>query len=121
MIDFTQSRLRWHKHIGSWSNWSKAVLRRRGTGDRPCVACVVEYSPKERQGATINPEDRKAMLSALVDNATVLVPDPDQEQDVLIVFNPDGSEQPPYRMVAKPGRAEPTPGLTLFWTLQVRR
>lgn len=120
-IDFTKSRLRWHKHIGSWSNWSKSVLRRYGVGDRSCVVCVVEYSPKERQGAAINPEDRKAMLSALVDDNTLLTPDPLQEKDVLIVFNPDGTEQPPYRIVAKPGRAEPTPGLTIFWSLQVRR
>ena len=121
-IDWTASRLRWHNHIGRWSNWGNAVLRRHGVGDRACVACVTQFTPREQQGASINPEARKARVSALApDGLTVLDPPPDQELDVLIVFNPDGTEQPPYRTVAKPGREEPTPGFTLFWTLQVRR
>lgn len=120
-INFTATQLRWHKHIGSWSNWNKNVLRRTGSPDRDCTVCVVEFSPRERQGSMVNPEDRKAMLSALSLDNTPLTPDPDQERDRLIVFNPDGTEQPAYRMVAKPGREEPVPGMVLFWTLQVRR
>ena len=120
-IDFTASRLRWHDHIGRWSNWGKAVLRRQGVPDRACVACVVEYSPRERQGMVINPEDRKAMVSALTPDKNLLTPDPDQEHDRLVVFNKDGTEQPSYRIVVKPGRAEPVAGLTIFWVLQVRR
>lgn len=120
-IDFTASRLAWHNHIARWSNDAAGVLRRRGVGDRPVTACVSVFSPREKQGQAINPEDRKARISALVPGGLPLAPDPDQEQDVLIVFNPDGTEQAPYRIVAKPGREEPVPGLVLFWTLQVRR
>ena len=121
-IDFAASRLRWHNHIGYWSNWGKAVLRRPGTADRLCVACVTEFRPRERVGNMVDPEARKARVSALApDGVTVLDPAPDRERDSLIVFNPDGTEQPPYRIVAKPGREEPVAGLTLFWTLQVRR
>lgn len=98
------------------------MLRRAGSPDRLCVACVTQYMPKERVGKTIDPEDRKARLSALQpDGVTVLTPDPDRERDSLIVFNPDGTEQPPYRLKAKPSREEPVPGMTLFWTLQVQR
>lgn len=120
-IDFEASRLRWHNQIGRWSNWGGAVLRRPGSPDRPVVACVTQFSPKERVGQMIDPEARKARVSALVpDGSAVLTPEPDRERDSLIVFNPDGSEQPPYRIVAKPGRTEPVAGMVLFWTLQVR-
>lgn len=120
-IDFTASRLRWHNHIGYWSGWSKNVLRRPGAPDRPCVACVTEFKPQERVGKMVDPEARKARVSALAPDLTVLDPAPDRERDSLIVFNPDGSEQPPYRLAAKPGREEPVPGLVLFWVLQVLR
>ena len=121
-IDFTASRLRWHNHIGFWSNWGKAVLRRGGV-DRACVACVTQFTPQERRGMVMNPEDMKARVSALVPDASaVLAPDPDQNAgDVLVVFNRDGTEQGPYRIVQKPKRQEPVAGLNLFWTLQVRR
>jgi hypothetical protein len=70
----------------------------------------------------VDPEDRKAMVSALApDGASLLSPEPNKEVDSLIVFNPDGTEQKPYRIVQKPGREEPTPGLVIFWSLQVRR
>lgn len=120
-INFEASRRRWHNHIGFWSNWGTAVLRRNGSPDRPCVACVTQFSPRERMGSMINPDDRKIRLSALTpDGITPLSPEPDQEHDRLIVFNPDGSEQAPYRMVVKPKRQEPVAGMVLFWTLQVR-
>lgn len=121
-IDFTPSRLRWHNHIGRWSNWSRAVLRRVGAPDRACVACVTQYQPQERVGKMVDPEARKARISALqLDGVTVLTPDPDRERDSLIIFNKDGTEQPPYRLAAKPGREEPVAGFTLFWTVQVLR
>lgn len=122
-IDFTASRLRWHNHIGYWSNWGRAVLRRVGSPDRPCIACVTEFLPRERVGGMIDPEARKARVSALAPGGVAeLAPAPDRERDSLIVFDEDGvTEQPPYRIVAKPGRKEPVAGLTLFWTLQVRQ
>ena len=40
--------------------------------------------------------------------------------EALIVFNPDGTEQPPYRIVERPGREEPTSGTVLFWVLLLR-
>lgn len=121
-IDFTRDQRSWHKQIGRWSNWSKAVLRRQGALDRACVACVTEFLPRERAGMVVNPEDRKARVSALVpDGSALLAPDPDAERDSLILFNPNGTEQRPYGMVAKPSRKEPTPGIVCFWTLQVRQ
>ena len=121
-IDWAASQLRWHNHIGRWSNWSKVVLRRRGSPDRACVACVTQFQPKERVGAAIDPEDRKARISALAPDLTPLAPEPNNDAgDVLIVFNRDGTEQPPYRIVQRPGREEPAPGVVLFWVLQVRR
>ena len=120
-IDFTTSRLQWHNFIGTWSNWGKAVLRRPGASDRLCVACVTEFLPKERVGSMIDPEARKARVSALAPDGSVLDPPPDKERDSLIIFNEDGTEQPVYRIVAKPGRKEPVAGLVLFWTLQVRQ
>jgi hypothetical protein len=121
VIDWTQSRLRWHNQIGFWSGWSKCVLRRSGS-DRLCTACVTQFLPRERVGGLVNPEDMKARVSALMpDGVTLQIPEPDKERDRLIVFNPDGTEQAPYRIVVLPRRVEPEPGVTLFWTLQVRR
>lgn len=121
-MDFTASRLRWNNQIARWSKGGRAVLRRNDGGpDRAVVCCVVEFSPKERVGKAIDPEDRKAMVSALAPDGSVLTPEPYRERDSLIVFNPDGTEQPPYRLTQKPGREEPTAGLVLFWILQVRR
>ncbi len=123
-IDWRASQLRWHNHIGRWSNWGKAVLRRRGIPDRAVVACVTQFLPKERIGAAIDPEDRKARVSVLQpDGVTLLSPEPNNDAgDVLIIFNKDGvTEQPPYRIVQRPGREEPAPEVVLFWTMQVRR
>jgi len=122
-IDWTQSRLKWHNLIGFYSGWNSAVLRRAGITDRPCVVCVSEFTPRERAGGMVNPEDMKARVSALTpDGVTLLTPEPNNDAgDVLILFNPDGTEQRPYRITARPKRQEPQAGVTLFWTLQVRR
>jgi hypothetical protein len=121
-IDWTLSRLKWHNLIGFYSGWSRAALRRTGAQDRACVACVTQFTPVERRGGVVNPEDMKARVSALQPNGVdVLEPEPDKERDRLIVFNPDGTEQAPYRLVVLPRRQEPMPGVNLFWTLQVRR
>ncbi len=121
IIDWTQSRLKWHNLIGFWSGWSKNVLRRAGLPDRPCVACVTQFSPQERRGGLVNPTEMKARVSALAPDLTLLSPEPSSELDRLVVFNPDGTEQSPYRLVAPSKRQEPQPGVNLFWTLQVRR
>jgi hypothetical protein len=119
-IDFTASRLRWHNLILRWSNSNTAILRTVGSPDRPCVACVGEFSPQEKMGAAINPEASKAMVSGLAPDGVTPI-DIVQEGTSLIIVNPDGTEQPVYKMVAKPQRAEPTPGLVVAWVLQVRR
>ncbi len=119
-INFTAARLRWHNMIARWSSNTTAKLRRIGAPDRPCVACVGEFSPQERLGQAVNPEASKAMVSALAPDAQTPVV-VEQEGTSLIIVNQDGTEQPPYRLVAKPQKAEPTPGITLVWVLQVRR
>src|SRR6266576_1795697 len=120
-MDWTQSRLRWHNLIGSFSGFGKALLRRDGV-DRACVACVTQFTPRERVGGMVDPQDMKARVSALLpDGVTLLTEEPDKERDILIVFNQDGTEQRPYRIVVVPKRQEPQAGVTLFWTLQVRR
>src|SRR5579863_7656224 len=106
-IDWVRSQLKWHNLIGFWSGWSNAVLRRTGVPDRPCVACITQFTPVERRGGLVNPEDMKARLSALApDGVTPLSPDPSRELDRLIVFNSDGTEQPAYRIAVPPKRQE---------------
>ena len=120
-MNFAQSRLKWHNLIGSYSGWSTNVLRRTGLPDRLCVACVTQFTPQERRGGMVNPEDMKVRVSALTPDGVALTPEPDKELDRLIVFNQDGTEQSPYRLVVPAKRQEPSPGITMFWTLQVRR
>ncbi len=123
-IEWTRSRLKWHNMIGFYAGWGKAVLRRAGIPDRACVACVTQFTPVERRGMVSNPEDMKARVSALApDGVTLLSPEPDQNKgDVRVVFDKDGvTEQRPYKIVVTPKRQEPQAGVTLFWTLQVRR
>ena len=121
-IDWTQSRLKGHNLIGHYAGWGRAALRRNGV-DRPCVACVTQFTPRDRMGAVVDPLDMKARVSALApDGVTLLTPEPDNNAgDMLIVWNQDGTEQLPYRINARPKRQEPQAGVTLFWTLQVRR
>jgi hypothetical protein len=121
-INFDAMRLRWQRHITRWANGASFVLRRSGYNDLPCVAAVIAYSPMERKGAPINPEDEKAVISALGVDGTLLR-EPNRELDTLISLDPDtGAVLYRYRMTAKPQREGSTNAKdTVLWTVSVRK
>ena len=121
-INFQAMALRWQKHILRWSNGSNFILRRNGFPDLPCVAAVIAYTPRERRGAPINPEDEKCVISAIAPDGSQLR-EPDREKDRLISLDPDTGEQLySYRMTAKPQREGSTNARdTVLWTVSVRK
>jgi hypothetical protein len=123
-INFDAMRLRWQRHIIRWGNGATFILRRSATPDLPVIAAVIAYSPKERQGAPINPEDEKAIISALAPDGSLLSREPDRERDTLIALDPADGETVlyRYRMTAKPQREASTNAKdTVLWTVSVRK
>jgi len=97
-----------------------AVLRRTA-GDRLCIACVLDYTPEERQGKLINAVDRFALLSAKDPSGALLEPPPNKDLDHLVTFIPEtyGEEDEVLKIVQPPGKLAPS-GVVVYWELQVR-
>lgn len=100
-----------------------AVLRNLKTNvDRPCIAFVTNYSPQERAGTMIDPTYRKALVSPLAPDGSVLDA-PSRESDTLVTFIPDTDPPQEYeklKIMAPPDKISPT-GIVLYWKLSVRR
>lgn len=93
--------------------WGVAAVLRRASGDRPCTTAITTFAPMERVGKITNPVDRKALVSALAPDGTVLVP-PDFEQDRLVV----GGEE---LKIVEPAGQVGSSDVVVFWRLTVRR
>ncbi len=91
-----------------------AILR-RATGDRDCIACMVDFLPRSNPGQLRNMPDRTFLVSA--DGLTV---PPDAEQDHLVWTDPETGTQEDMRLVAPIGKIAPA-GIVLYYELQVRR
>lgn len=118
-IDYTQKR---NMPVGLLERWGAPAVLRRGNVDRPCVAFVTNYSPQERSGSMIDPTYRKALLSPLAPDGSVLEA-PSREKDVLVTFIPDTDPAEEYevlKIMAPPDKISPT-GIVLYWKLSVRR
>jgi len=122
VINYPAMQLRWQRHIIRWANGANFILRRSGQPDLSCVAAVVEYTPQERRGQAVNPEDEKAIISALAPDGSLLR-EPDRELDTLISLDPDtGVVMFRYRMTTKPKREGSTNARdTVLWTVSVRK
>ena len=93
---------------------SPAILRRQ-SGDRPCWAFIISYTPIERMGKLINQTDRKALVSPVG-----LAIDPDSEQDNLVTLDTvSGAELQTLRIIAPVGKFAPA-DTVIYWELQVR-
>ncbi len=91
-----------------------AILR-RATGDRDCIACMVDFLPRSNPGQLRNMPDRTFLVSA--DGVTV---PPDAEQDHLVWTDPETGVQEDMRLVAPIGKIAPA-GIVLYWELATRR
>lgn len=92
----------------------RAILR-RSTGDRNCIACMVEATPRPHQGELRNATERIVLVVA--DGLTV---PPDAEKDHLIWLDPvTGVELENLRLIAPIGKLAPA-GIVVYWELQVR-
>lgn len=122
LINYVAMRLRWQRQIIRWANGANFVLRRSGYPDRPIVAAVIDYSPEERRGAPINPEDEKAVISALAPDGSILA-EPNRETDTLVSLDPNSGEVLyRYRWTAKPKREGSTNARdVVLWTASVRK
>ena len=93
----------------------RAILR-RSDGDRDCIACMIEATPRARDGQLRNPTDRIVLVAA--DGLSV---PPDAEKDHLVWLDPDsGAELENLRLVAPIGKFAPA-GVVIYWELQARR
>jgi hypothetical protein len=113
MIDYGRERAISDSMIRKYG--APAILR-RDSGDRPCFAFIVDYTPQERMGKLVNQTDRKALVSAVG-----LGLDPDSEQDRLVTLDPvTGAESETLRIVSPVGKLVPG-NIVIYWELQVRR
>jgi hypothetical protein len=99
-----------------------AVLRRAGSGDRPCRVAIIEYSPREQASNLANPTDRKVVMSAK--NSEVQAMPPDSELDQLVTFVQPPTNPPVVKEVlpltCKPKPTAPA-GVVVMWEFTVRR
>jgi len=93
----------------------RAILR-RASGDRDCVACMIDFMTRGHEGQLRNSPDRMILLSA-----TGLDVAPDAEKDHLVWLDPDtGAEVENLRLIAPIGKFAPA-GVVVYWELQARR
>lgn len=115
-FNYAAQRLRADRMIARYGA-STAKLR-RGTVDRLCTAVEISYTPFDRRRPT-NPTDRQVLVSALAPTGAVLDPPPDQQQDILVMFDPNTGLDQELRLTEPVGRLAPA-GLVVFWDLTVR-
>lgn len=93
---------------------TRAILR-RANGDRECIACEIDFTPRPRDGQLRNPVDRVVLVAA--DGLSV---PPDAEKDHLVWLDPDsGAEMESIRLAAPIGKFAPA-GVVVYWELQAR-
>lgn len=113
MMDYSRQRSIADQMI---RKYGKQAILRRDSGDRSCWASIIEYTPHERVGKTINQTDRKALVSPI--DLTI---DPDSEQDKLVTLDPiTGAEKETLRIISPVGKLAPAE-IIIYWELQVRR
>jgi len=92
-----------------------AILR-RDSGDRECIACMVDYFARPHTGELRNAPDRVILVSA----EGLDVP-PDAEKDHLVWLDAEtGAELENLRLIAPIGKIAPG-GVVLYWELAARR
>ena len=83
---------------------------RRADGDRLCIACELEFEPRETTRLA-NPTARLFLVST-----RYLEVPPNNEKDRLITFV-NGVEAETLKIIAPPGRLAPA-GIVVYWELQ---
>lgn len=95
-----------------------AILRRK-TGDRDCIAVVIDENPSEHQGKPINAVDRIALISALDPDGAQLDPPPVFQVDTLVILNADGDESEVLRITEPVARLKPA-ATVVYYEAHVR-
>lgn len=117
--DYTKTQATADRMLRKWG--STAILRRQSTADRQCTVFITSFSPMERMGKLTNPLDRKALVSALAPDGTLLSPGPDEQVDRLIVLDPKtGAEIENLHIFEPPDKVDPA-GVVALYQLSVRR
>lgn len=98
------------------SKWGFNAILRRQSGDRACVAALVDFSPAERRGELVQATDRRFIIKA-----TGLTAPPSSEAgDRFVKIDPDTlAEEQPLRIVQPPGKLEHQ-GRVVYWTIHCR-
>lgn len=118
-VNYAQKRTTVDGLLRKWGG--PAALLRKDGSFRPCIAMITEYSPEERRGQMIDPTYRKALISALSPDGSVLEA-PSKELDVLVTYVPGTDPQVELervKIMAPPTKLSPT-GLIVYWKLSVR-
>jgi len=102
-----------------------AALRREGGSpvDRPCLACIYDYSPRPRENKLALPVERRVLISAFTPDGDELVIAPDFEQDRLVVFSQPITSPPVELDVLRflaPAKLYSPAGLVVCYELQVQ-
>jgi hypothetical protein len=101
---------------GMISKYGCRAILRRVDGDRDCTACMIDATPRARDGQLRNPVDRTVLVAA-----NGLAVPPDAEKDHLVWLDPvSGAEVESLRLVAPIGKFAPA-GVVVYWELQARR
>lgn len=83
------------------AKYGRPAKLRRGTGDRWCVAAVVDATPAEKRERLINPTDRICVIAVNNPSGEELTPAPFHDLDTLIPVHPvTGTELAGWKFVA---------------------
>jgi hypothetical protein len=92
---------------------ARAILR-RSSGDRDCIACMIDFMPRPHTGELRNAPDRMILVAA--DGLDVA---PDAEKDHL-VWQPGSTEEESLRLIAPIGKFAPA-GVVVYYEIQAKR
>lgn len=115
--DYTRSRASADKML---KRWGAPALLRSAAGDRSCTAFITSFNPQERVGKLTNPLDKKALISALAPDGSVLVP-PDNESEQLVTLDPVTGVETGTLTITEPPDAVDPAGIACLYQLAVRK
>jgi hypothetical protein len=113
-FNYAAQRLRADRMIARYGSTTGKL--RRGGVDRPCTVVEIIYAPRDRN-RIVNRVEAQVLISALTPSGAILTPPPDQQEDTLVMFDPEGVEQE-FEIVQPVGRLKPATTV-VFWDLRV--
>ncbi len=119
--DYQRSRRVATGMIKKWGGLG--AFRRIGEADRQCFIVVQDYSPMERLGKMIDPQDRLVLVAALAPDGSLIEIPPNRESDRLVTYVRDTDppeDEEVLRFSAPPAPFAPG-GVLTYWEIKVRR